>query len=247
MISNMKELVDQLALLLDRGGWVMYPLLVLSIASLTLIIERIWFWISIHGPARAEQLRTLGAALRRSERAKVEKLLAADRSPYSLATRHVLKHGTTDAAIIEAIDSQQPAFDRFMVTLSTIITAAPLLGILGTVLGIIKSFNLLHTQSALTDPRAVSGGIAEALLTTAFGLVVALLTLFPYMIFRAQSERAQTRMESLMAAAQQGFGDTPPARSRSATDDIAFAPKSDVEGGSAERARPHERSAAARP
>ena len=96
-----------------------------------------------------------------------------------------------------------------MATLSTIITAAPLLGILGTVIGIIQSFNLLGVQETLTDPRTVSTGIAEALLTTALGLVVALVTLFPYMIFRSHVERSIGRMESLIAAAQQGAGLAP--------------------------------------
>ena len=202
----MNALTDQLGMLLERGGWVMYPLLALSIVGVTLIIERLWFWATLHSPARSERLRKLNESLRRGEKPKLEKLLAADRTPYGLAARHVLKHGTSDAVIIEAIEAQRPRFDRFMITLSTIITAAPLLGILGTVLGIIKSFNLLGAQNTLTDPRAVSGGIAEALLTTAFGLVVALLTLFPYMWFRGQGERAQARLESVMAAAQQGFG-----------------------------------------
>jgi biopolymer transport protein ExbB len=93
-----------------------------------------------------------------------------------------------------------------MVTLSTIITAAPLLGILGTVIGIIRSFNLLGVEDVMTDPRAVSVGIAQALITTALGLVVALVTLFPYMIFRAQSERAVGRLESVIASAQLGAG-----------------------------------------
>ena len=83
-------------------------------------------------------------------------------------------------------------------------TAAPLLGILGTVIGIIQSFQLLGTQSTLTDPREVAGGIAAALLTTAFGLIVALVTLFPYMLFKGQSNRAVGRMETLIASAQHG-------------------------------------------
>lgn len=201
----MNGVIDQLAMLMQRGGIVMFPLLALSIVSVTLIVERIWFWTSLHTSARADQLRKLNEALRRGEKAKVEKLLKDDRSPYALAARHVLKHGSSDAVIIEAIEAQRPRFDRFMVTLSTIITAAPLLGILGTVLGIIQSFNLLGDQSSLTDPRMVSGGIAQALLTTALGLVIALLTLFPYMAFRAQGERAQGRLETVLAAAQQGM------------------------------------------
>jgi biopolymer transport protein ExbB len=76
--------------------------------------------------------------------------------------------------------------DRFMASLSTIITAAPMLGILGTVTGIITSFDLLSGGQAMVDPRAVSGGISEALVATASGLVVALISLFPFMGYGAQ-------------------------------------------------------------
>lgn len=205
MIRAMNVLVDQLAVLIERGGFVMFPLLALSVVSLTLIVERVWFWSGLHRPARSERLRKLNAVLRRGDRTAADRLLAGDRSPYALAARHLLRHGTSDAVIIEAIEAQRPRFDRFMVTLSTIITAAPLLGILGTVIGIIRSFNLLGEQATLTDPRMVSAGIAEALLTTALGLVIALITLFPYMAFRAQGDRAQARLETVMAAAQQGL------------------------------------------
>ena len=81
----------------------------------------------------------------------------------------LLDEGPSDAVAMEAVELQRPRIDRFMVALSTIITAAPLLGILGTVLGIIQSFRLLGEQSVLTDPSDVAGGIAAALLTTALG------------------------------------------------------------------------------
>lgn len=209
MMACMSSLIDQLAMLIERGGIVIFPLLAISIVSLTLIVERIWFWSSLHTPARARRLMQLNDALRRGDRSRSEGMIRNDRSPYALAAGHLLQHGASDAVIIEAMEAQRPRFDRFMVSLSTIITAAPLLGILGTVLGIIRSFNLLGGQDTLTDPRMVSGGIAEALLTTALGLVIALMTLFPYMIFRAQSDKAQGRLESVMAAAQQGFGALP--------------------------------------
>ena len=92
-----------------------------------------------------------------------------------------------------------------MVSLSTTITAAPLIGILGTVIGIIRSFNQLGgDDGGINDPSVVSHGIAEALLTTAVGLVVALMTLFPYMVFKGQADRALGRVETIVAAAQQG-------------------------------------------
>ena len=184
----------------------MLPLLFLSIISLTMTVERIWFWSALHRTTRIRWLRRLGHALRSGDRATAKRLVDRDQSPYSDVGRSLLEHGANDAVAMEAMEVQRPKFDRFMVSLSTIITAAPLIGILGTVIGIIRSFRLLGAPSegGLTDPSAVSHGIAEALLTTALGLIVALITLFPYMIFRAQSERAIGRVESIIAAAQQG-------------------------------------------
>ena len=113
----------------------------------------------------------------------------------------------TEALAVDAVESQRRRLERFMPTLSTIITAAPMLGILGTVLGIISSFEVLSEQSAAaggTDPRSVSLGIAEALITPAAGLIVSLLTLFPYNAFRAQIERTLTRLETLANSAMVG-------------------------------------------
>ncbi len=78
--------------------------------------------------------------------------------------------------------------------LDTIITMAPLLGILGTVLGIIESFDLL-SLSGIQDPKAVIGGISQALITTASGLTVALATLIPFNYYSVRVGRATRRLE----------------------------------------------------
>ena len=211
IIAPMPVDTSDLAVLIQRGGIVMVPLLVLSVISLTLIVERAWFWTTLHGPGRPRQLGRLNAAFRAGDPAQIKRALLPTRSVYGQIAQQLLQHGASDAVAIEAVETQRPRIDRFMATLSTIITAAPLLGILGTVIGIIQSFNLLGVQDTLTDPRAVSTGIAEALLTTAMGLVVAIFTLFPYMVFRAHAQRSIGRMESLIAAAQQGVGVAPTA------------------------------------
>ncbi|MHC5002992.1 MAG: MotA/TolQ/ExbB proton channel family protein [Planctomycetota bacterium] len=211
----MIALVDDLALLIQRGGYIMIPLLVLSVISLTLIIERSWFWIRVNGGGGPRRLDELNRALRRGDRTAVLAMVGRDRSPYGSVARHLLDQGTSDAVALEAVERQRPRLDRFMVTISTTVTAAPLLGILGTVIGIIQSFNLLGQQDTLTDPRVVSAGIAEALLTTALGLVVALVNLFPYMIFRGQASRSMGHLESVIAAAQEGI---PATRRDSRTD-----------------------------
>ncbi len=206
----MSSFSEDLAMLIERGGYVMVPLLILSVISLTLIFERMWFWMLTHSPTRVRRLGRLNDALRRGHREKALGMVQGDRSPFAIVARRMLEHGASDAVAVEVVEAQRPRLDRFMVSLSSIITAAPLLGILGTVIGIIQSFKLLGDQSTLTDPREVSAGIAAALLTTALGLTVALITLFPYMIYRSHVDRAVGRLESVIAAAQQGEGVAPP-------------------------------------
>ncbi len=189
-----------------RGGVTMWPLLGLSVVSVSLILERALFWWRTNGRAGRSEVARLADALRRGDRAAVQAISAARGSTYGTFADALSSHGYSDAVAIEAIEARRPEIDRFMVILSTVITAAPMLGILGTVLGIIQSFELLGGENILTDPKEVSAGIAEALITTASGLSVALLTLFPFMAFKAQSDRALGRMEALSAAAAQGSG-----------------------------------------
>ena len=75
---------------------------------------------------------------------------------------------------------------RGLVVVSTIITAEPMLGILGTVTGIIKTFGALNASAGAADPRAATAGIGEALITTAAGLVAALALIFPYNVISAK-------------------------------------------------------------
>lgn len=198
------EVIQDLTALIDKGGYVMLPLLFLSVVSVALILERCWFWLLVGGCGSMSRLEKLNVVLRRGDFAKAKEIVKRDNSPYGFVAKAMIENGSSDAVAIDAVESQRPRIDRFMVALSTIITAAPLLGILGTVLGIIQSFRLLGEQSVLTDPADVAGGIAAALLTTALGLIIALVTLFPYMLFRGWSSRAIGRLEAVIAAAQQG-------------------------------------------
>ncbi len=207
-------MIDQLLSIMHRGGPVMWPLLGLSVLGLALVLDRLIFWVSLHRPGRIARYSKVCDALRRGEWERVRALVEDDGSPYSRVALRILEFGATDAVAVEAVERERPRLDRFMLALSTIITAAPLLGILGTVTGIIQAFRLLGDESMLTDPRLLSGGIAEALLTTAAGLVVAICTLFPYMGFKGQIERAIGRLEALVAAAKQGA--EPPAAARQA-------------------------------
>lgn len=197
----MSAMLESLLDIMRRGGVVMWPILGLSLVAVTLSFERCWFWLTTNHSSRLARVSRMAAMLRRGERDAVRVLAQDDHSVYGRVVRLLLEEGPSDAVITEAVESQRGRLERFMPTLSTIITAAPMLGILGTVTGIISSFQVLSDDMAATNPRLVSQGIAEALLTTAAGLLVAIVVLLPYNAFRAQLDRTLGRIETLCAAA----------------------------------------------
>ena len=194
--------------LIERGGFVMWPLLIVSVISVAVTLERLWFWGRLNSGRETARIRKLLRALRNGDRTRAEECLEEPGGVYDQLARKMLEEGPDDAIALESIEDLRSVTERFSGVLSTIVTASPMLGILGTVTGIIQSFELLGGARTIVDPRDVSGGIAEALITTAAGLIIALGTLFPYMIFKTQSDRALGRFEAIVTAAKQGLGPT---------------------------------------
>jgi biopolymer transport protein ExbB len=193
----MQSFFDSAGSLMARGGAVMWPLLLLSMVSATLVFERCWFFVRANHPGQMARVRQMARRLRDGDRSGARAIAQADRSFYGKAVERLLDEEPSEAAAVEIVESFRPRLERFMPTISTIITVAPMLGILGTVLGIILSFQLLSDPGTSSDPRSVSQGISEALITTAAGLVIAILTLFPYNALRVQMERSLSAVESL--------------------------------------------------
>lgn len=194
--------------LMDRGGVVMYPLLALSVIAVTLILERAIFFLLTNSPARRERLYQLGKLLRAGQHEEARAEAKRDRSVYGDAVSRLLDEPVSESAAVDAVEAQRSRLERFLPMLSTIITAAPMLGILGTVVGIIGAFNKLSGDRADLDLNVLGGDIGEALITTAAGITVALVTLLPYNLFRAQADRSLSRLESLVAAALSKKGDS---------------------------------------
>lgn len=194
--------------LMARGGVVMWPLLGLSLLSVTLLFERGWFYVRLNSSGRLSRVRMMARQLRQNDSAGAKVIARSDTGLYSEVVERLLDEPASEAAAMDVIESQRPRLERFMSILSTIITVAPMLGILGTVLGIISSFDLLSDQTGTTDPRGVGQGISEALITTAAGLVIAIFTLFPYNALRGQVDRSLGVIESLAWAAVAGQGGT---------------------------------------
>lgn len=191
--------------LLRAGGWVMYPLAAVSLLSLALCLERAAFWLRHREPVTVALIERVVRLARAGDWSSAAARAEVDRTVLGRFAREMIRNeepGWTarpvisEADVAQAVESVRAATERFSATLSAIITAAPMLGILGTVTGIIQSFRLLGVGGPITDPVSVAGGIAEALITTAFGLIIALATLFPYTIFRARADRCLARLEA---------------------------------------------------
>lgn len=198
MIDRM-SILDAFLDFMSRGGFVLWPLLFMSILTVSIVFERAMFWWRLDSRSARDRYEGIVHAARRGDRERLAALVERDPSPYAIFARHLLSGGNTPDEASAAISAEEvrPILERGGTLLSTIVTAAPMLGILGTVVGIIQSFELLGGDATITDPSQVSGGIAEALISTACGLVVALTALFPYMIFKGRQERALGRLEAL--------------------------------------------------
>ena len=176
-----------------KGGPVMLPLLACSIIALAVVIERILFWRRIGARAKAEEMLSL--ADRRDFAPAVELGRNAD-SPLVrvLASGLAHRNPSVTKALEVAAQKEVPVLKQRLTILDTIITLAPLLGLLGTVTGMIGSFGIM-SQVGIGQPHAVTGGVAEALIATATGLLIAILTLVPYNYFSNRAEREMEEIE----------------------------------------------------
>jgi len=179
-----------------KGGPVMYPLLACSIIALTVVLERSLFWIieGLRGNrALVDEVLMLcqkGAWDEVREKVSGSK----DFIIRILVTGILHREFSMTKAMETAAADEINRMRRYMAVLDTMITVAPLLGIFGTVLGIITSFELLGT-SGIEHPQAVTAGIAQALITTATGLGIAILSVFPYNYFNSRVEGAARNIE----------------------------------------------------
>jgi biopolymer transport protein ExbB len=179
-----------------KGGPVMYPLLACSILVLTVIIERTLFWISVdmHRDRHLidEVLELCRAGDWESVRMKTKG--SKDFIIKILVTGIVHREFSMTKAMESAAAEEIRRLRRYMGVLDTMITVAPLMGIFGTVIGIIMSFEALGS-AGIEHPQAVTAGIAQALITTATGLGIAILSVFPYNFFNLRIEKAVLNIE----------------------------------------------------
>ncbi|HHH38223.1 MAG TPA: MotA/TolQ/ExbB proton channel family protein [Sedimenticola sp.] len=184
--------------LVKAGGWLMLPIIACSVVAMAIIVERLWMLrrkrvVPRNLLAQVWQLYSKGK-LNSARIAKVR-----DGSPLGriLAAGLVNRHHTREVMkeAIEDVGHQVVAeLERYLNTLGTIASITPLLGLLGTVIGMIKVFAAI-TTAGVGDPTVLAGGISEALITTAAGLSVAIPSVMFHRYFTGRVDQLVIKME----------------------------------------------------
>ena len=174
----------------------MYPLLFCSVLVLFVVIERLIFWIGINLQRDRNLMDEVLELCREGRWDDVREKVRGSKDFVIriLVTGIVHRDFSMSKAMESAATEQLRGMGRFMGILDTMITVAPLLGILGTVIGIIDSFEILG-NAGIEDPRAVTAGIAQALITTAAGLGIAIFSVFPFNYFNSRLKKAAHAIE----------------------------------------------------
>ena len=185
--------MSEVVSIIVKGGIVMIPLLACSLVSLALTIERFFFWSKIKSQQVIQNM--LGLV----ESGEFDKAMKIGRNSAHPIVRVLIaglahRNPAPAKAMEAAAQAQIPMLKSRLGVLDTIITLAPLLGLLGTVVGMIGSFDIM-SEGGMGQPHAVTGGVAEALIATATGLLIAILKLIPYNYFSSRVEQEMDAME----------------------------------------------------
>ncbi len=183
-----------------KGGLVMWPILALSIVTLSVVIERVFFLVA-EGRSRDH------AAVRRIfqlvEQGQVEQAARALDGSGDMIVR-VLAEGLahrdvslTDA-MLERASTELDRYQRGLVVLDTAVTLGPLLGLLGTVVGMMQVFGIIGGGDLAGKEEVLTGGISQCLIAVTFGLAVAIVAIVPLNTMNARVEKARRQIESAM-------------------------------------------------
>ena len=179
-----------------KGGPIMWPLLCTSLVALTIVIERLWFVVS---ERRRRQPEVVEGILSAVEKGDVAGAIHRGNGTTDFVARTLVDalqyRGTSlSNALLRTANRELKRFNQGLAALDTIITLAPLLGLLGTVTGMIHAFGLIG-NAELDSPTVITGGVAEALIATAYGLGIAITALIPFNYLNARMEEARHEIQ----------------------------------------------------
>jgi biopolymer transport protein ExbB len=200
-----------------RGGPVMWPILICAFVAVAVVGERAFWWLRESTRRDPHKLMQILAALENKDTATALNIAAGSEDPVVRVIRHGLahvghSHGSLLGALQLAAGVELKRAGRFLMVMDTLVTLAPLLGLLGTVTGLMGAF--LHIGSAELSVTGVTGGIGQALIATACGLGIAIFSLIPFNYFSARVAQLQFDLETaatnveVMAGGGAKTGDT---------------------------------------
>jgi biopolymer transport protein ExbB len=182
-----------------NGGPIMWPILISALVAVAVVGERAFWWLRESSRRDPRKLEQILAALENNDTAAAKNIAAGSEDPVIRVIHHGLAHvghahGSLLGALQLAAGIELKRAGRFLMVMDTLVTLAPLLGLLGTVTGLMSAF--LHIGSAELSVSGVTGGIGQALIATACGLGIAIFSLIPYNYFSARVAQLQFDLET---------------------------------------------------
>lgn len=167
-----------------EGGWVMWPILATFFLAVCVVLDRVVWWLRLKARLDLHKQAQVREALGTGDFSQAWLLTRNTGDPYLLNLAEGMTHANTSMLAAMQLDATHliEKSEARMWVISTMITLAPLLGLFGTVVGIMGSFSFVGDEQLAATK--VSGGIAEALIATAAGIAIAILCLLPYNFFR---------------------------------------------------------------
>ena len=179
--------------LFRAGRAIMWPILVLIFIAITVIVERMLFIIRENARREPEVTAKM---LELVEKRDIDGALAIGRKSDDLVARILVyslsnREYSLSNAFVRASGQELARYNQGSAVLDTAITAAPMLGLIGTVTGMMRTFSSLNGTDISSSAGAITGGVAEALIATCFGLAIAVSCLIPFNILNARTEQAK--------------------------------------------------------
>lgn len=186
--------------ILIKGGWIMIPLLVLSFVALYIFFER-YFSISKASKEDTKVMNKIKEFIKEGDIDLAQELCQRTNTPITrLIEKGLSRIGTPLKEIAASVENvgnlEVYKLERNLAVLATIAGAAPMIGFLGTVTGMIKAFYKLSTAGNNIDPAMLAGGIYEAMVTTAFGLAIGIIAYVGYNYLTQLIEKVVFKMEA---------------------------------------------------